>query len=943
MPIFLTPRMKYIKQFFFFFSAGLLFYNAVPGQSSFLNDTLPRDPSVIMGVLPNGLRYYIRDNGNNIRNMQIRMVVNAGSLLEADDQRGLAHFMEHMNFNGLKHFPKNELVSYLESNGLKFGADLNASTGFESTSYILWLATEDKKEIDKGFSITEDWDHNALLEQEDIDKERGIVIEESRLRKNAFNRMQNIYFPVLVNHSRYAVREPIGLDSVINGFPTEALKRFYESWYRPDLTAIIVVGNLDTGFIKKEIVKHFGSYTNPLAELPKPPDITLTPRTKDEVMVLTDREWGNSTLEIFGAIEKTPHIVTWKDYRQTIVERLFTLMMNERLNSIRDQSDHSVVGAMASYTELIKGYRSFNCKIGIAQNGTKNALDALVNAINTIKKFGFLPAELERAKSDYLRVNEQGYLNRDKLTAAYFADLYSDHFTDGKPIVPASDKYLFTKNMLKRISLEEIDKTGDSILSLQGKFTLLLSANNEPIFDDTMLRGLIAEAEKLPVTEFTEKSLSNSILLQEPVSGEVSEQTINKALGTVNLLFKNGITVTLKPTEFKNDDIQMDAWRFGGSHQFGLSNKQNAEYAARLVQAMGIGRFSSPNLEKFLSGKTVSVQPYINAYEDGIEGKCSVNDFTTFLQLINAYYTDPARDISQFQNFISKQKNIFQNAKANPQNYFLDSTIRFQYQNSPWANTIPVPEDFDAINLDSSFSIYQQVFGNPYGMHFTFVGNLDPTKVRPLLETYLGSLPTHQIINKFTDEGMRPRKGIAEIRVRRGEDKQSQVLLEFTGEAPMRPIETIRLDILCDVIQIRILEKLRQEMGGIYSATIRPAFYKRPYEHYEIGIRFVCGPENADKLTQAVLDIINDVRENGVDAKYLNAVKEMALKHQAGRMGTNEYCLSLLSAAWINQEDPEWVNSFHEDVNAIRSNDLKATANRYFNMNNYLKEILLPE
>ena len=909
-----------------------------------LTDTIPMDPAVLTGKLHNGLTYYIRDNGKMFSSMQIRLVVNAGSLLEDDDQQGLAHFMEHMNFNGLKHFPKNELLSYLESNGLKLGADLNANTGYDATNYLLWLTTEDPKKTDKAFTIAEDWANNALLTPEEIDKERNVVLEESRLNKNVYSRMRKLYAPILLNHSRYAYRSPIGKDSIISGFPYDALKRYYKTWYRPDLMAVVVVGNLNPGHIKQEIIKHFGDYTGPEKELPKPADIILLPRTKDESLVLSDKELQTNTLELFGAIEKTPAIITWQDYKQKIEEDLLILMMNERLESLTRLANHAVLAAHASYDDLIKGYRSFNYSIAIGDNPVKGAVDAFVAIQQTVQKFGFLPAELERAKFIYAQQNEKQYVDAKKTSSGLFAEQYSEHFINGETLISVDDRYDFTNEYLKSVTLQDVNEMANRIDAQQGKFALLMGpGNKEPLPGNTGLLNLLAEARKVPATPYAEKIISSTLLSNIPVAGHAIKIEKNKYLNTIFLRFSNGTSVTLKPTDFKNDDIQMDAWRHGGSHNYNLANKQNATYAARIVQSMGIQGFLKPDLDKFMSGKTITVQPYINPYEDGVEGKSSVHDFEEFLQLIYAYYTAPAKDPVLYENFVNRQKGIFQNVKGDPSNYFLDSTIRFEFRNSPWADNIPTDSDLNKINLDTAFAIYQQIFGNAYGMHFTFVGNLDVDKIIPLLETYIGGLPATEKENKFTDEGLRPISGPAELKIKKGENKRSQVNLIFAGEAEVEPLQTQKLDALCEVLNIKIMEILREKMGGIYSVNINPKLNKRPYSHYNISIEFTCGEENIDKLVSALLDIIRDLRENGVDKKYKDYVKTMMAKHHAGQMLTNEYWLKSLSQSWIDDMPSAWIESYNTDLMEISSSDLKQTAIQYFDLNNYLKEILVPE
>ena len=902
------------------------------------------DPDFIMGKLPNGLTYYVRDNGKAVRNMQLRLVVNAGSMLEHEDQQGMAHFIEHMNFNGLEHFPKNELERYLESLGLKFGAHMNASTDQDATNYILWLATEKNKTIDKAFTILEDWDHNALLDQDEVVKERGVVLEESRLDKDVHNRMMQQYYPTLVSHTRYADRMPLGKDSLISGFNAAGLRYFYSTWYRPDLSAVIVAGDINPNFIQRKIDDHFYNYTNPPNEVPKPADVVLSPRKSDEYMVLRDKEMPGTILSVFGQIEKTPVLVTWNNFRQGLVEKLYTLMLSERLSSLSEEPDHAVIAAFASYNKLVKGYRSFNIRLAIGDHLLNQAVHAYSNTIRSTVQFGFLPEELSRAKNNLNKANDETDRASERNSTATFAEACQEHFIYGTPIIASKDKYLFTKQELETITLQEINELGRSIQSATGKFTLLMGPENSDMAIDQMaLAKILADAGKATATAYTEKTLSASLLEHEPVKGEIYTQSKSAEFGTTNWILKNGISVTLKPTYNVRDNIKMDAWRYGGSNNFGLVNKLNARYAAQIVQAMGINRFSKPDLDKFLSGKTISVTPYLNNYEEGIEGRCSADELELFLQLVYAYFTAPARDESLFQSFISKQKGIYQNLSANPQNYFNDSAIRFQYQDNPWANAFPIPSDFDQIRLDSAMTIYHSVFDNAYGMHFTFVGNFDIRTIKPLVETYLASLPTQQKKNRYTDEGLRPRTGIAEMRIKRGEEKQSRVKLVFTGAYPVTPEETIQINFLCEVIQIRIIEKLREQMSGIYTANVSATTNKRPYEHYTINISFPCGPENADTLTHALLDIINDIRMNGVEKKYIGGVAKLLSGHHAYLMNTSDFWLNLLSSAWIDNEDPGWALKYYNIVDRISGRDLQKTAEKYFDMNNYIKEVLLPQ
>ena len=939
--------MKHLPKFL----AGCLFTTIflVLNQISFaqfnLNDTIPFDPNVTTGKLPNGLTYYIRKNTKPEGKVELRLVVNAGSVLEDSNQQGLAHFMEHMNFNGSKHFPKNELVNYLQSIGVKFGADLNAYTGFDETVYILPLPTTDTQKIDQGFTILEDWAGNALLDTAEINKERGVVLEESRLGKGAGERMSKQYLPELFNGSLYAKRLPIGIDDTIKNFKPAALQQFYKTWYRPDLQAVIVVGDIDTAFAKAEIVKHFSQFTNPSPSEPRPSIIPIAERTVSKGMVLTDKEQTNTILQIYNYVEKAQPIVTWEDYRQSIIEGLFNIMISQRLAELTQQANPPFLFANTSFNPFLRGYRAFTSFAFLGDKPAKDAIDSLIATTESVRKFGFLQTELDRAKSSLMNQMQMMYDNRDKTESSQLVQQYINNYLTHTPSPSITSRYQFIQQILPNITLQEVNDVAKKMESKQGKFVLLTapesSAAQLPSNDE--LLSMLNTASQLPVKPYAEKAVATSLLDKAPTPGKIREEKTNATLGTTNLTLSNGITVTLKPTNFKNDEIQMDAWRWGGFRNYALNDKQNAEYAANLVLSMGVKDMSPTELNKFLAGKTVSVQPYINPMEEGIEGRSSVKDFETFLQLIYLYFTQPRKDEQLFQSFISTQKSFLQNAKANPMQYFYDTLTKIEFNNNPWAGSLPKVADFNKIDLDKSFAIYKNIFGNAYGMHFTFVGNIDVAKAKPLLQRYLASLPASQKENKFTDVGLRPVKGVVNATITKGNEPKSLVNIIFTGEAPYSKEEDVKLDVLTEMLNIKMIEQLREQMSGIYGGGMRAQFAQRPYNNYTITVSFPCGPENVDTLTKALFTIIKDAQENGVEQKYLDKVKANLQEQNAAQLKNNGHWLSVLSNSWIERENPEWIYNYSQKVAGLTIADMQQAAKKYFSMQHYIKAVLLPE
>ncbi len=932
------------KSLNFFLSFVIIFFlaNHVSAQQN-LNDKLPTDPNVKIGKLPNGLTYYIRKNVKPENKTQLRLVVNAGSVLEDPDQQGLAHMMEHMNFNGSKHFPKNDLVSYLQSIGVQFGADLNASTGFDETIYILPIPSNDSVKVDKGFTILEDWAGNALLDSTEINKERGVVLEESRLGKGANERMGKKYFPKLFNGSKYASRLPIGKDDIIEHFKPATLKRFYKTWYRPDLIAVIVVGDIDPSMAEKEIIRHFSKFKNPSPEQPRPSIIPIANRTVSEGMVLTDKEEAYKLLRIFNYVEKAKPIKTWADYRNSLIENLFTSMISERLSELTHQASPPFVFANAGFSDFLRGYRAFTSFAVLGDKPVQTAIDSLVATTESVKKFGFLQTELDRAKSNLLKELQNAFENKDKTESADLVQEYINNFLSAEPIPGIANEYAFAQKVVPAITLQEVNALTAQMENTQGKFVLLTAPEKDAaqLPDNKQLLTMLTSAHQLPVAAYKEKAVAKSLIDQMPAPGKVKDEakTID---GTINMTFTNGITVTLKPTDFKNDEIKMDAWRLGGYRNYPLQDKQNAEFAAPVVDAMGVKDMSPVDLQKFLAGKTVSTQPYLNENDEGIEGSSSVKDFETFLQLVHLYFTQPKKDEKLFQSFIAFQKAFVQNIKSNPFYFFADTLSKIEFNNNPWADAVPDASDFDKINLDRSFSIYKEIYSNAYGMHFTFVGDINVDKIRPLLELYLGSLPTVQKENKFTDVGVRPVRGIVEATVYKGADKKSLVNLIFTGETPYSREENLKLKALIEVLNIKILEKLREEMSGIYGGGMQGGLVKRPYNHYSITTSFPCGPENVDKLTAALFEIIKNVKEKGVDQKDLDKVKETWKKQNDDRLKQNSYWLEFLSTSWIENEDPGWITEYAKKVDALTTKDLQ-DASKYFDMQNYIKVVLKPE
>jgi len=910
-----------------------------------LSQPIPVDPNVKVGKLPNGLTYYIQKNPKPEKKMELRLVVNAGSILEDPEQRGLAHFMEHMNFNGSKHFPKNELVDYLQKVGVKFGADLNAYTSFDETVYMLPISSDDPDIVEKGFTVLEDWAGNNLLDKTEIDKERGVVLEESRLSKGAQERMLRQYFPKLFNGSKYAERLPIGKDSILKTFNPPSLERFYKQWYRPDLMAVVVVGDIDPAEAEKKIKAHFSGFKNPANERPRPAITQIAARTKADAMVLTDDEATNTILEVFNYITPAKKTKTWADYRESVKKELINSLINERLQELTQKENPPFVYGYTGIDQFIRGYDAFISFAVLGDNTTGEAINALLAETERARKYGFLATELDRTKANLLNEAERTFREKGKSESRTLVSNYINNYLEGQPIPGPENRYKFLKQVLPGITLKEVNDAAKKMQAPTNAFALVTAptGRKDKLPSGVDLEKQIIAAAKQEVKPYEEKVVATNLMEGSGAAGKILSENKNEKLGTRDLTLSNGVTITLKPTNFKNDEIMMDAWRWGGWQRFSLEDKDNAKHAAEMITVMGVKDMSPTDLQKFLSGKTVEVLPYLNDHEEGIQGSSSVKDFETSLQLVNLYFTQPRKDQSLFNSFVTKQKGAVQFYKANPQYFFQDTIIRIQYNNSPWVGFLPTVQEFENLKLDKIMSLYNQVYGNADGMHFTFVGNIDPAIAKPLFEKYLGSLPGKPEEHKFKDNGARPIQGSVLANIKRGKESQSFINIMWSGETQYSREENMAFRALIDALNIKVIEKLREDMSGMYSGGLNGSIQKRPYTHYTVIANIPCGPENVDKLTAALFDIIKNAQEKGIEQKDLDKVKETWRKKYRENLQKNEAWLDNLSNAFIDQNNPENILDYEQKVDALTVQDLQKAAQKFLNTSNYIKAVLYPE
>lgn len=911
-----------------------------------LTEKLPLDPKVKMGKLENGLTYYIRENNKPEQHVELRLVLNAGSINEDDDQSGLAHMCEHMAFNGTTHFKKNEIVSFLQDIGVSFGNDLNAQTSFDETIYILPIPTGKPDNLEKGFQVLEDWAHNVTYLTEDIEGERAIILEESRRGKGSFDRMFQKYFPKVFEGSKYAVRLPIGKDSLIKNFSPDVIRRFYHDWYRPDLMAVVVVGDITTAAAEELIKKHFAGLHNPASERPRENAIVY-PYKESSAMVLTDKEATSTSIILIYPSEKSEASATVKNFRDDQVEQLFSTMLNLRLQELTQKANPPFIGAGGGFNGLVRGYKSFIVNISAGTNDPINALRAAAQEVERVKKYGFTASELDRVKKVVLASYERAYNNRDKNESENYVEEYINHFLEQEPSPGIEKEYEYIKAILPSISIDEINALSGKLKAQQNYFAVMTGPEakaGEKSATEEELKQTIAAAEKADLKPYEEKTVAASLLKTIPKSGKVISSVINKTTGTTELKLSNGVMVTLKPTDFKNDQVLMGAKRAGGKNNYGLKDKYNAEYAVQVVNSMGVGDFSPTDLKKALAGKTASVSPQFGYTFEGVRGNSSVKDMETMFQLLYLNMTSPRMDTTLSKSFIQRNKSQYAMLGANPQAAFVDTLYKTFYNKNVLAPVfVPNSTYFDKINVSRAVEIYKERFGNVSGMNFVFVGSFKTEQIIPLIEKYVASLPS--VPKKFTyaDNKVRPIAGNKKLLINKGKEQKSLIVQIFTGEVPYSDDLDLKAQALTGALNIRVIEELREKIQGIYSGGISGGLQKLPYAHFQFITQLPCGPEKADTLLKAMRIEINKLIKNGPSEENLKKVKQQWLEDHKKAKEENEEWLEVLLDNKFPGSNINYFLKYENYVKKITTKDVQKAAALMLIEKNTFTGLLMPE
>ncbi|MBU6367615.1 MAG: insulinase family protein [Gemmatimonadetes bacterium] len=921
-----------------------------PADSFAAASRLPVDPAVRIGTLANGLRYYVRRNARPEQRAELRLVVNAGSILEDADQRGLAHFVEHMAFNGTRRFAKNDIVKVLESLGVRFGADLNAATGFDETVYILPVPTDSARALEQAFAFLGDVAGGILFDSAEVVRERGVVLSEWRSGLGAGERIRARQFPVIFRGSRYAERLPIGDTAVLQRATPGPLRRFWRDWYRPDLMAVVAVGDADPARLEGLVRATFGGLRAPARPRPR----TQAPVPLHDstlVSMATDPELTTSSVMVLWKRPPRP-VRTVGDYRDDLVASLQAQMLNRRFGELRLKPDAPFLGAGAERGTLVRG-SAYDALSATAKEGALlPSMRTLLVEAERARRHGFLAAELERAKVGLLRAYERAWLERDKSPSETFVAEYVDHYLEGEPIPGIAWEYAAVQRLLPGITLAEVNAAMARETTLGG--TRRPSRNRVVTVTlpekaglaaptDSAVRAVLREAATVAVTPWVETVADGALVPSPPASGRIVAEDSVPGLGITTWTLANGVTVHVKPTDFNADQVLLTGWGAGGASLAPDSLVVAAALATTAMERGGAGPFSLVDLGKKLTGKVASASASVGELTQGFSGRAAPRDLEVMFQLLWLRLTAPRVDTAAFRTLQQQLDAVVRNKDANPAAVYADTVQVTLARNHPRARPLSAAT-VQGLSLDAMADFYRARFADFSGYTVIIAGNVDLAALRPLVAQWLGALPATGRRETFRDNGVRTAAGPLEKVVRKGVAPQSQTTVVLSGEAPWSAQEGYLLGSLAQLLQERLLDRLREALGGTYSVSANGSFARDPVPQWQLVIGYGSSPAQADTLWAAVRAELDSLRRVPPSVAEVERIREQQRRSlEVSRKQNGWWTGAIREAVQSGTPLARLLADVDAQMAGLSPEALHAAARRYLTEENRARFVLLPE
>ncbi|MDD4820133.1 MAG: insulinase family protein, partial [Flavobacteriales bacterium] len=852
-------------------------------------ELLPSDKNVIHGKLKNGVTYYLRHNATPKGKVEMRLAVNVGSVVEEEDERGLAHFTEHLAFKGTDNFPDTEIVKQLADLGVEFGSDLNAYTGFDKTVYIIPIASE---HMEKGMQILSDWAFGIQMTEESVQSERSVIMEEMRTSQGADERLRNKWFPVVFRGSKYAQRMPIGLADVVENTPAAKIKEFYKKWYRPDTVSVIVVGDVNTDEALDMVKKYFSNEKK--VEKPHKRFLEKIPfNDAVRVMVMTDPE---SQYDVIRIVHKMPKLDlhTVDDFKKYLLCRLHTVLLSARLKELSQGSSPYFLYASATYNRIVHTTDGFVVFVVCEKGKVKSGYKKLFSLLRSLKKLGFLPSEFERGKAAFLNTLATKYSEKNKTESKEYANEYIMHFTDEFPFPGIEYEYEFVKKYFKTLTLEQMNTMLQSLIIKDWTVMVAGNENNKDDFptEDELLLEL-KSLPNIPVKQWVDKEVQRDTLVEKlPKNGIVKSISDVKNTQVKVVEFESGVRVILMPNAHKADEIVFSAIRKGGysTHNDYISSF----FSTKAAEESGVGELSKVELMKYLADKTTYVCMSISSYQDSLSGYSSMKDIKTFFEMIYLRFTNHKIDQDVFDTVVRNDCKITASALDDPQEYFSDCIKTIMSCSDPRGDQFTPPSELEKANYDSALDILKANFSHGEDFTFVFVGSFTVDEILPYLEQYIAPLGKKRAKSEYKDMGIRPPVGRFEKTVYKGLDEKSITALIFDTPKEYTVERATAFAALGEVLKISLTRRLRQDMGAVYGVGVNANYIRVPYQHSNLTITIPCSPENVDVLASVVLDEIKKIQTEGPQQEIVQKVKATRDERLKGSLQTNRFCMMQL-------------------------------------------------
>ena len=907
------------------------------------DNPIPLDPKVKHGKLDNGLSYYIRSNQIPKERAMFFLLVKAGAMNETTEQNGLAHFCEHMAFNGTKNFPDKGITNYLESIGVSFGGGLNAFTSRHETCYTLNnIPTTEESYIDSALMILADWSANVTYSDEEINNERGVIHEEWRTRGGANRRMSDQTNKVLFNDSKYSYHNVIGKLDVIDNCDPQLLRDFYHNWYRPDLQAVVVVGDIDEDEIQAKIEKLFGSI--PKRETPPETVDYSVPENKEaKVGIATDKEAMNIRISLYMKHD-TPVSKDMNYIKGNMLGSLYRTMLSNRYNELVTQSKPPFIGAYTGYGNYTKDCYSLTTSVTALNEDPIKSFTAAITEAERVKRHGFTQTELDRAKKQYLANAEKGYKEKDKQKSNQIVWSYYGHFLANDPKPGAEFNYNLTKEFIPGVQLEQVNQLNETYFNDENQSIILHAPEKENIIipskDELLLAyNSVKGSEILP---YIDQVSTKPFISIEPVTSAVTTTTEVPIFGGTEWTLKNGAKVIWKLTDNKEDEIQMTAFSNGGTSLIETVDLPSSSMATTALREGGLGDLSKLNLKKYMTGKVVSVYPWISTTSEGLGGSSSVNDFNELLQLTYMHFVAPRKDKDAYDGYISRYMAYLENKKLEPRYTMMDSVSvicsNYHPRRKPTSKEYISQADFE-----KSFSIASDRIKDASDFTFIFVGNVNPEEMKPMVEKYIGGIPDINRDETWKDWGIRAPEGkLTKTFKRPMKLPRATTHIRYHGEVDMSPINNFCMSALSYILRMRYTEKVREEEGGTYGVGVGGSISSKPKDIYNFRIQYDSDPEKVEKLNEIIYAELEDMKLNGPTEEELNKAKEYFLKNKSERMKDNRHIMSLIRNYYENGFYSYSKENYEDNIESMSNSMLKDMANNVFG-ENVVEIIMLPE